>query len=90
MPQVGPLELIVVALVALIVFGPDKLPEIARTVGRTMNELRRQAADVREEFVRGLDDDADDAEAPGSSAVAPTTGSLEGSTTPSDGAGPGA
>lgn len=59
MPQVGPLELIVVALVALIVFGPDKLPEVARTVGRTINELRRQAAEVRGEFVRGLDDDDD-------------------------------
>jgi Tat protein translocase TatB subunit len=60
MPQIGPLELIVVALVALIVFGPDKLPEVARTVGRTLTELRRQAADVRGEFARGLDDDSDD------------------------------
>ncbi|MFN2594809.1 MAG: Sec-independent protein translocase protein TatB [Actinomycetota bacterium] len=60
MPQVGPLELIVVALVALIVFGPDKLPEIARTVGRTINELRRQAADVRGEFTRGMNDDDTD------------------------------
>ncbi|MEA2477508.1 MAG: sec-independent protein translocase protein TatA, partial [Actinomycetota bacterium] len=59
MPQIGPLELIVVALVALIAFGPDKLPEIARTVGKTLNELRRQAADVRGEFARGLDDPDD-------------------------------
>jgi sec-independent protein translocase protein TatB len=74
MPQIGPLELIVVALVALIAFGPDKLPEIARTVGRTLNELRRQAADVRGEFARGLDDDSDDIEVAEAPATSPQDG----------------
>lgn len=46
----------VVAIVALIVFGPQRLPEIARTVGRTISELRRQASDIRAEFESGLDD----------------------------------
>jgi Tat protein translocase TatB subunit len=57
MPSIGPLEIMVCALVALIVFGPDKLPDIARTVGRTIQELRRQAEDVKNEFSRGLHDD---------------------------------
>jgi sec-independent protein translocase protein TatA len=36
----GPLELLVVLVIALIVLGPKKLPEAARSVGRGMRELR--------------------------------------------------
>ena len=36
----GPLELIVILVIALIVLGPQKLPEAARSVGRGMRELR--------------------------------------------------
>lgn len=57
MPQVGPLEILVVAVIALIVFGPQRLPEIARTVGKTLAQLRRMAADVRSEFESGMDMD---------------------------------
>jgi Tat protein translocase TatB subunit len=60
MPQVGPLELLLVAAIALIVFGPEKLPGLARNLGRTLNELRRQADDLKREFQAGLDDDIDD------------------------------
>lgn len=58
MPQIGPLEVLVVGVIALIVFGPQRLPEIARTVGRTLTQLRRMAADVRSEFESGLDMDS--------------------------------
>ena len=36
----GPLELIVILVIALIVLGPAKLPEAARSVGRGMRELK--------------------------------------------------
>lgn len=49
-----------IAAVALIVFGPQKLPEIARTVGRFMQQMRRMAAEVKSEFETGLDDPDDD------------------------------
>jgi sec-independent protein translocase protein TatA len=49
------MEIMVVAVVALIVFGPQRLPEIARSVGRALNELKRQASDIRGEFEAGLD-----------------------------------
>lgn len=58
MPQIGPLEILVVGVIALIVFGPQRLPEIARTVGKTLAELRRMAADVRSEFQEGMDLDS--------------------------------
>jgi sec-independent protein translocase protein TatB len=57
MPMLSPLELLVVAVVALIVFGPQRLPEIARTVGRWLSEMRRMASDVRAEFESGLETD---------------------------------
>lgn len=62
MPQLGPLEMIVVCAVALIVFGPQKLPEIARSVGRTLAELRRQASEIRSDFTSSLDQE--DGESP--------------------------
>ena len=55
MPSLSPVEIMVVAMLALIVFGPDKLPGIARTVGRTLNDLRRMATEAKTEFQSGLD-----------------------------------
>lgn len=73
MPSLGPLEVLVVAVLALIVFGPERLPEIARTVGRTLAQLRRMAADVKDEFSAGLDLDGveDEPEEPPAPAPAP-------------------
>jgi sec-independent protein translocase protein TatA len=39
-PNVGPLELVIVLVIALIVLGPKKLPEFGRSVGRGMREFR--------------------------------------------------
>lgn len=41
MPQIGPAEILVILLVALLVFGPKRLPEVGRQVGRGMRELRK-------------------------------------------------
>jgi Sec-independent protein translocase protein TatA len=46
------------------VFGPQRLPEIARTVGRTLNELKKQASEVRAEFESGLTMDEPEDEQP--------------------------
>jgi len=44
---IGPVELVVVFVVALLVFGPKKLPELARTLGRGLAEFRRASSDLR-------------------------------------------
>ena len=38
--QVGPLEVLVVLIIALIVLGPSRLPDVARSVGKGMREFR--------------------------------------------------
>jgi sec-independent protein translocase protein TatB len=43
------MELLVCAVVALIVFGPEKLPDMARNAGRFLNDLRRMSTEVRSE-----------------------------------------
>jgi sec-independent protein translocase protein TatA len=40
MPNVGPLEILVVAIIALIVLGPKRLPDFGRSVGRGLREFR--------------------------------------------------
>jgi sec-independent protein translocase protein TatA len=39
-PGVGPLELVIVAIIALIVLGPKKLPDAGRSLGRGMREFK--------------------------------------------------
>ena len=59
MPSIGPAELILVLILALLVFGPSKLPEVGRTIGRSLREFRRASSGIREEFERDLDLEAD-------------------------------
>lgn len=48
--DVGFSELVVIGLVALLVLGPKRLPEVARTAGRWMGQFRRFADGVRQDF----------------------------------------
>jgi len=40
MPNVGPLELAIVLIIALVVFGPKRLPELGRSLGKGIREFR--------------------------------------------------
>jgi Tat protein translocase TatB subunit len=48
--NVGTPELLVIVMVALLVLGPDKLPEVARKVGNVVGELRRMSAGFQAEM----------------------------------------
>ena len=43
-------ELLVIALVVFLVFGPDKMPEIARKFGKAMNQMKKASNDLTREF----------------------------------------
>jgi sec-independent protein translocase protein TatA len=57
LPSIGFPEILVILAIALIVFGPKRLPEMGRTIGRTLREFRRTASEVRAEIEQDLDDD---------------------------------
>jgi Tat protein translocase TatB subunit len=61
MLNVGPLELLVVLAVALIVVGPERLPELARSVGRVIRQFREVQDEVRDMVSSGVDDEVREA-----------------------------
>ena len=50
--SIGTSELLLISVVALIIFGPRKLPEFARTIGKTMAELRRTGDDFKKTWTQ--------------------------------------
>ena len=60
--NIGPTEIIVILLLALIVFGPKRLPEIGRTVGKGLREFRQATQDVKDELSRTMSDEDDEDE----------------------------
>ncbi|MDQ1395198.1 MAG: sec-independent protein translocase protein TatB [Acidimicrobiaceae bacterium] len=59
MGSVGTPELIVIFVVALIVLGPERLPNIARQMGKAMGEFRRMSSGFQDEIRKAIDDPAE-------------------------------
>jgi sec-independent protein translocase protein TatA len=73
MPNIGPLELAIVLVIALVIFGPKRLPELGRSMGRGIREFRSS--------ISGKDDDEEErkAEIPsGSGSGSPPAEPVEG------------
>jgi sec-independent protein translocase protein TatA len=51
---IGVQEMIVVFLVALVLFGPKKLPELGKTIGKALTEFRRASTDLKATFEREM------------------------------------
>jgi TatA/E family protein of Tat protein translocase len=60
LPQIGPLEILVVLVVALVVFGPSKLPELGRQVGRGYREFRKFQQGIRDDIEGAFRDNDDE------------------------------
>jgi len=81
-------HLIVIFIVALVVFGPEKIPELARNLGKIMAEFRRVTGDLRSTFeghLRDLEREADQRRIAGpqpSQAAAPAAPTTPAESTP--------
>ncbi len=49
MPNVGPLEIVVVLIIVLVIFGPKRLPEMGRSLGRGIREFKGSLVKDHEE-----------------------------------------
>jgi sec-independent protein translocase protein TatA len=56
MPSLGPAEVLVILVIALLVFGPNKLPEVAKQAGKAFQELRRVQQHLRSEISGAMSD----------------------------------
>lgn len=66
MPNIGPLEIAIVLVIVLIIFGPKRLPELGRSLGRGIREFRGSLS-------KDHKDDDEQEEKPALSSAHPTT-----------------
>lgn len=50
LPSIGPWELILILAVVLIIFGPGKLPEVGKSLGKTIKEFRKASTETAEQI----------------------------------------
>ena len=84
--NIGPLELMVIMVIALLVVGPKRLPEVGKSIGKGLREFRRAQEEVRNTLRMDLElDDDEDAGSGGtpsvSSGAASTAADTPGSAT---------
>jgi len=71
---IGMPELLVILVVALVVLGPKRLPELARTLGKAMAEFRRSTTEIMDELQTAqLDDTRTKRRAPAPESTVPAT-----------------
>src|SRR5437867_1494301 len=55
--NIGPLELMVILVIALLVVGPRRLPEVGRSIGRGIREFRKAQEEVQKTIQSALNDE---------------------------------
>ena len=69
--KIGTLELVVIAIVALLVIGPNKLPEYAKKLGQAMREFKKASDSLTKEIKENIVEPLDEVQKPLKEAVAP-------------------
>ncbi len=77
-------QIAMVLVIALLVFGPHKLPEIGRQVGRGLREARRQVSEVGDRFIGEPDHEPDGTSASRTTATSGTHGNTGAATADDD------
>ncbi len=56
MQGLGPMEIIVILVLALVVFGPKRLPEMGKSIGKAIREFKSVGSEIQNEITRVTDD----------------------------------
>lgn len=56
MLSLGPMEVIVILVLALVVFGPKRLPEMGKSIGKAMREFKSIGNEIQDEITKVTDD----------------------------------
>ena len=56
LPDIGGGEVMIVLFLVLLLFGGDKMPQLAKGLGKSLREFKKAASDVEQEFKRALDE----------------------------------
>lgn len=56
LPTIGVPELILIMVVALIIFGPGKLPEVGKAIGKTLNEFKKASNNIKNEIDESINE----------------------------------
>ena len=55
MPTPGPLELVIILVIALIILGPGKLPDVGASLGKSIREFRKASSDIQDSVTVKVD-----------------------------------
>jgi sec-independent protein translocase protein TatA len=80
--NVGPMELIIVLVIALLILGPGKLPEVGAAFGKTIREFRKASTDIQESTNLATSPSAPAAPAAPAAPVAPAPNTLSDAVAP--------
>jgi Tat protein translocase TatB subunit len=61
-PSLGFGEILIILILALVIFGPRRLPEMGRTIGKSLRDLRRATSDIRTEIESDIEPPAETVE----------------------------
>jgi sec-independent protein translocase protein TatA len=73
MPNIGWPELLVVLVIALVIFGPKRLPDMGRQLGRGLREFKKATSEIQDHFDLSLEDKNEKTEAGAQASAASAT-----------------
>lgn len=54
-----PMHLILILAIALIIFGPSRIPDIAKSLGKGIQEFKKSSKEITDDFNKSIEDDSD-------------------------------
>lgn len=57
MPNVGFPELMIILTIALLIFGPRKLPELGKSIGQAIKEFKKAGREIREDIKQSVEEE---------------------------------